>query len=192
MIYLFYDYETTGFSPKMDKVIEIAAAVTNANFKVIDTFNTFVNPERPISGAITQITSITNEMVKNAPTEEMAFRSFVEFVNKHQPDVIAGHNIISFDNKWTAEKTAKYKLNIHQPKEFLDTLVFFKDLSKQGILSGYNYTTAAGNPSFKLEYIMDFFELGSQNHRAIDDVLNNIICYKKAILLKNSNNELGF
>lgn len=192
MIYLFYDYETTGFSPEKDQVIEIAAAVANANFKVIDTFNTFVNPGRPIPAVITNITSITDEMVKHAPTEQQAFIEFTEFVNKHQPDIIAGHNILSFDNKWTTHKTNKYGLKIHQPGEYLDTLVYFRDLSKKGSLAGYNYTTAAGNPSFKLEYIMDFFGLGNQNHRAIDDVLNNILCYKKAVLLQNSNNELGF
>lgn len=192
MIYLFYDYETTGFSAKADKIIEIAAAVVNTNFKVIDTFSTFVNPERQIPGKITEITSIDNETVKHAPTEEMAFTDFINFINQYKPDVIAGHNIISFDNKWTNERLAKYKLEMHQPKEFLDTLVFFKNLAKDGILTNYNYTTAAGNPSFKLEYIMDYFELGGQNHRAIDDVINNILCYKKAVQLKSSKDNLGF
>lgn len=192
MIYLFYDLETTGFSPTNDKIIQIAAAVVNTNFKIVEIFDTFVNPGRPISSKITQITGITDEMVKRAPTEEMAMIKFVEFVNKYKPDVVAGHNIIKFDNKWIDHKIEKYKLEIHQPEEILDTLDFFKDLSKSGLLTGYDYTTKAGNPSFKLENIMSFFGLGEQNHRAIDDVLNNVICYKKGLLLKNANNNLGF
>lgn len=191
MIYLFYDYETTGFSAKMDSLLEIAAVVVNSSFKVVDEFQTFVDPQKRITEKITEITGIDNETVRNAPTQEMAFKAFAEFVNKYKPDIIAGHNIISFDNKWTDELTGRYKISFHQPTQYIDTLAYFKDLGKKGALPGYNYTTASGNPSYKLEHLINYYNLGAQSHRAIDDVYKNIAVYKQA-KLEEAKSSYGF
>ena len=193
MIYIFFDLETTGFSEVTDKVIEIAAAAIDmTNHKVVETFQTFVNPESPIPSKITAITSITDADIAGAPTELRAFENFAAFLDKHNPQVIAGHNIASFDMRWVRNRNDKYNLGIDLSVEVLDTLVMVREIAKTGKLVGYNFTTKTGRPSFKLEYLMAHFELGSQNHRAIDDVLNNVKVFLKLKDIENDSSSLGF
>ena len=62
-----------------DRIIEIGA-VKVENGQIVDTFSTFVNPKRPIPFEITNLTSITDEMVMDAPTIEVVLPQFLEFV----------------------------------------------------------------------------------------------------------------
>lgn len=194
MIHIFFDLETTGFSAATDKVIEIAAAAVDTQTnKVLETFQTFINPGVAIPSKITEITSITDSMVANAPTELKGFEMFAEFLKKYEhATALAGHNIKSFDMKWIESRNERYELGLKLDMEILDTLVLVREIAKKGVLVGYNFTTPTGRPSFRLELLMEYFELGSQNHRAIDDVLNNIIVYKKLKELENNDTSLGF
>ncbi|MGZ8251704.1 MAG: 3'-5' exonuclease, partial [Methylophilaceae bacterium] len=64
---VFLDLETTGGTPLHDRITEIAL-VRIENGEITDRWETLVNPEVPISPFITQLTGITDEMVKDAPT----------------------------------------------------------------------------------------------------------------------------
>ena len=61
--YIAFDFETTGLNPNEDRIIEIAA-IKFLNGKPVDRFVTLVNPERPIDPFITDITGISDKMVK--------------------------------------------------------------------------------------------------------------------------------
>ena len=61
--YVVFDIETTGFDPFSDKIIEIGAVKIKEN-KIIEKFSHFVNPERKIPKEITELTTITDDMVK--------------------------------------------------------------------------------------------------------------------------------
>jgi DNA polymerase-3 subunit alpha (Gram-positive type) len=76
--YVVFDLETTGFSAKSDKIIEIGA-VKVTNGKIVDRFSTFVNPERPIPFRIEKLTSINDNMVINQPTIDEILPKFMEF-----------------------------------------------------------------------------------------------------------------
>ena len=60
------DIETTGGNSKQDKITEIAIYVHDGH-KVIDEYQTLVNPERPIPYFISQLTGIDDKMVIDAP-----------------------------------------------------------------------------------------------------------------------------
>lgn len=54
-----------------------------------------------------------------------------------------------------------------------------REAYSQGVLDNYHYTTARGNMSFKLEFLMDYYHLGTQEHKALSDVQYNIMVYRR-------------
>lgn len=60
------DIETTGLDPNRDAVIEIGAIKFNGR-RIEDEWTTFINPNRPIPEAITNLTGIDDSMVRSAP-----------------------------------------------------------------------------------------------------------------------------
>ena len=64
--YVVFDIETTGFNPQKNNIIEIGA-VKVENGSITDRFSTYVNPKEPIPFRITQLTTITDKMVEDAP-----------------------------------------------------------------------------------------------------------------------------
>ncbi|MBQ7707116.1 MAG: PolC-type DNA polymerase III [Lachnospiraceae bacterium] len=96
--YVVFDIETTGLSPKHNKIIEIGA-VRIKDGKICDTYNRFVNPEVAIPYHITKLTSINDGMVKEAPTIETILPEFLDYVGDA---IMVAHNA-SFDTGFIKE-----------------------------------------------------------------------------------------
>ena len=77
--YVVFDIETTGIGATRCKIIEIGAVRINKEGEVTGRFSEFINPGVPIPYKIQQLTSITDEMVKNAPPVEEILPKFFEF-----------------------------------------------------------------------------------------------------------------
>ena len=86
--FVVFDIETTGFSADKNRIIEIGAVKVKEG-RILDRFSTFVNPKTPIPYRIRQLTSISDDMVKDAPLIEEVLPKFVEFCHG---SVIVAHN----------------------------------------------------------------------------------------------------
>ncbi len=86
--YVFFDLETTGISPQVNEIIEIGA-VKYQNGTVKEKFNLFVKPNKSIPEHITELTSIKNEDVQDAPTIKKALKEFKEFCGDA---ILVAHN----------------------------------------------------------------------------------------------------
>ncbi len=73
-----FDTETTGLKPAEEEITEIAA-VKVRNGEVLEEFQTYVNPHKPIPANITELTGISDETVKDAPELSEALPQFLEF-----------------------------------------------------------------------------------------------------------------
>ncbi len=82
------DCETTGFDPQKESLIEISACVLRGN-KILDSFDTFVDPGKKLPKFIVELTSITDTDVKGAPSPQEAVDSFAKFAAGRQ---IIAHN----------------------------------------------------------------------------------------------------
>lgn len=148
--FICFDIETTGLSAARDRITEIGA-VKVENGVITDTFSTFANPEMPIPQKITQLTGITDDMVKDAPSQSDAVSAFLEFAGNN---VLVAHNA-PFDTSFIAKAC--------------------EDMGRE-----YNYTsidTVAISRAIltdikncKLDTVAKFLRLGDFNHhRATDD-----------------------
>lgn len=115
--YTLFDLETTGISSARDQVIEISAVKVRAGH-VVDEFSTLVNPGIPIPFGASQVNGITDDMVKNSPCFEQAFKEFLKFVGE---DVLVGHNIHNFDMKFLYRDAKKF-WNATLSNDYVDTL----------------------------------------------------------------------
>ncbi|CAJ1188396.1 DNA polymerase III PolC-type [Companilactobacillus paralimentarius] len=90
--YVIFDTETTGLSAVYDSIIEIGATKMKDG-EVIESFDKFINPGHPLSEVTTNLTSITDDMVKDAPDETVIIGEFMDFIGD---DILVGHNV-TFD-----------------------------------------------------------------------------------------------
>ncbi|HEU4643800.1 MAG TPA: 3'-5' exonuclease [Gemmatimonadaceae bacterium] len=101
--YVVVDVETTGTSPwHGDRITEVAAVVVR-NGVVTDTFETLVNPERPIPPMITSLTNISWEMVKDAPRFRDVCDELLRVLEGH---VFVAHNV-EFDWRFVSSEVER-------------------------------------------------------------------------------------
>ena len=83
------DIETTGLNPQADEIIEIGAVRFNGR-RVEEEFSTLIKPKRNIPSLITQLTGITNDMVRNSPAIHEVIDDLADFAGDLP---ILGHNV---------------------------------------------------------------------------------------------------
>ena len=82
------DFETTGLNTQKDRIIEIGA-VKLWNGQVVDSYGTLVNPGCVLPPKIVEITHITDQMLRDAPTAEQTIPELLKFMDGCP---IAAHN----------------------------------------------------------------------------------------------------
>jgi len=105
------DIETTGGGKSNHRITEIGALKVRGG-KIIDEFQTLLNPERHVPAHITRLTGISNEMVKDAPVFEKIADQFRKFV---EGSIFVAHNV-NFDYGFIREEYARLGRPFKYPK----------------------------------------------------------------------------
>ena len=105
------DVETTGGWASGDRITEIGA-VKIRNHQVVDEWHSLVSPQRAIPAKITQITGITNEMVRDAPIFAEIAGSFLRFMGD---GVFVAHNV-NFDYGFISHEYERLDRRFRFPK----------------------------------------------------------------------------
>ena len=147
-----FDLETTGLSSINDRITEVGAVILK-NGKEIDRFQTLVDPERLLTPENTELTGITNEMLKGQPKIEEILPQFLEFVGDRP---LVAHNA-AFDIGFIRAECQRQKIS--RSFTYADTLVLSRILMPQ--LNKH-----------KLNIVADALSLPEFNHhRAADDAM---------------------
>lgn len=148
--FVVFDIETTGLDKYQNHITEIGA-VKVENGVITDKWSTFVNPGEPIPQNIVELTSITDEMVKDAPAIAEILPDFLAFC---KGCVLVAHNA-RFDVGFisVAAKRCEIPFNF----AYLDTLQLARCLYPQ--LANHKLNNLTRHLNIMLE----------NHHRAVDD-----------------------
>ena len=160
--YVVLDIETTGLSPRKDKMIEFAA-VRFFNFEEQESFVSLINPECPLSPHAIAVNGITEEMIDGAPCIRDVLPKIIDFIGSNP---IVGHNV-GFDVGFLLP--AFEKINYKMKNKLIDTL----KLSKNAF---------PGLPSYSLESLRHQLNIVTDSaHRALPDVYATAQLFKICI-----------
>lgn len=161
--YTVIDIETTNRNPLKAKIIELSA-IRIRNDEVVDKFSQLVDPQVRISGEVSELTGITNEMVKGKPTLDQVLQTYLDFIGE---DVVIGHNIATFDTTIIYD----HALSILNKKFSNDMIDTYRMSRRYCGLHLENY---------KLSTLTDYYGIvNEQAHRALSDCLANFEVYKR-------------
>lgn len=152
LTYVVFDIESTGLSVIHDEIIEIAA-VKVKHGQIVETYQQFIDPKRPLSEFTRELTGITDEMVQGQLDIQSALTAFFAFSTGA---MMVAHNA-TFDIDFIEAKAAIYKMNLPY-LGFIDTLM----------LSRLHYEEEL--KSFNLKAVAKHFKIKQEaHHRAEDD-----------------------
>lgn len=148
--FVVFDLETTGLDATKEEIIEIGACKV-VNGRIDETFSTFVKPSKHIPKEITDLTSIDDGMVKDAPTINYVMPDFYKFCDGA---TLVCQNV-AFDTSFIHNISKKLSYQFNHPT--MDTMVMARE-------------KLPGLKNYKLGTIVEKLNISLENaHRAIDD-----------------------
>lgn len=146
--FIIFDIETTGLSPLTCGITQIGALKYKSG-QVIDSFETLVDPEMPIPAKITELTGITDDMVKGALKQPEAVKEFLNFASG---GMLVAHNAsfdVSFIRRVASENRIKFE------NAYLDTVSLSRYLNPDA-------------QNHKLDTLAAYYKLGQFDHHRAD------------------------
>lgn len=148
------DLETTGLSPLIDKIIEIAAIKIDEKGEV-SSYHQLINPLIDIPEFTIQFHGLKNEDLKDAPTLKKPLKDFWNFVGRHP---MIAHNS-SFDLGYLIKSSHDFQLEF-PPLDIYDSCRYARSLLKKS-------ENAPAN--FKLSTLSSYVGFELNHHVAIED-----------------------
>lgn len=149
------DFETTGLSPAYARVIEVGAMIVQGT-KIVDTLSQLMHPGCSIPYFITDITGITNQMIKGKPRPEKFMPELKKFIGNR---TILAHNA-PFDQKFLLSEMENIGETIEN--KFLCTLKLSRRLLPNA-------------PNYKLTTLVSHLNIKTHKehraHRALNDAM---------------------
>jgi len=170
--YVVFDLETTGLDPKCEKITEIGA-VKIENGVITKTFSALVNPMKPIPPNITELTGISDDMVKDCPDISDAMPKFLEFCGNA---VAVAHNA-KFDTSFV--KAECEKLDLEFNNQTMDTVELSKEMFPEE--KKHNLGVLSERLNISLE----------NHHRAVDDATATAEAFIKMMDMKETKENQG-
>jgi DNA polymerase-3 subunit alpha (Gram-positive type) len=150
--YVVFDFETTGAKTPPCRVTEIGAYRVK-NGAITDEFHTLINPETPIPFFITQLTGISDRMVRHEPKFRDVAADFLDFIGD---SVLVAHNA-NFDMRFLNHEIGRIHENYRVANPSLCTV----QLSRKLLPHIENH---------RLNTVANYFSVSLVNHhRASDD-----------------------
>lgn len=161
--YVVFDLETTGLDPKSEAITEIGG-VKIENGVITKTFSSLVNPQRHIPEEITNLTGISDDMVKDSPVISEVLPKFLEFCKNA---VVVAHNA-RFDISFIKAAMA--------PGEFKNRIMDTVELSRE---------LFPNEKKHNLDAVTKRLNISLENHhRAVDDATATAEAFLKMMDMK--------
>lgn len=152
-----FDFETTGLSSGRDSIVEFGAVKFKAG-KVLDSFQSLVDPGRPIPSEASKVSGITDAMVKGQPDITAVLPGFLDFIGD---SVLIAHNA-DFDAGFLRAAIQKQGLP-SLGNLIIDTV-------------GLSRRAFPGQKAYNLQFLVSYLNIPpNQAHRALDD---SLMCMK--------------
>ncbi len=161
-IFVCLDCESTGLEPEKDRIIEVAAARFTFG-KVLQEFETLINPECPIPEISQEIHKISSDMLEGKPKIAVVLPDLLKMIDGH---ILVGHGI-TFDIALIAAEARRHQIPTQIEKQpYLDTLRMARHYGQSPINS--------------LQQLRQHFNIQPEGaHRAMSDVIVNIEVFKQ-------------
>ncbi|MDP6169413.1 MAG: exonuclease domain-containing protein, partial [Candidatus Marinimicrobia bacterium] len=158
-----FDFETSGIDHQIDSIIEVAA-IKFIDGEITDRYVELVNPEMKIPPVITEITGISDSMVRSSPSEEVIIDDLLSFIGDHP---LVAHNI-HFDHRFLTQLCKRLGRDDVDNAQY-DTLQLARSVLFE-------------QPVFNLSALSEHFGLSSKGaHRAEKDTENTGLIFLELI-----------
>jgi DNA polymerase-3 subunit epsilon len=165
-MYAIIDIETTGLNARKDRITEIAVYIHDGE-KIVESFESLVNPECRIPFHITALTGISNKMVADAPYFYEIAKRIVELTDGR---IFVAHNA-SFDYNFIR---CEFKRLLY---DYSQRTLCTKKLSRK---------LMPGNTSYGLGYLAKILNLKNPaRHRAAGDAITTVRLFEHLMKIEN-------
>ena len=134
---VFYDLETTGTNPSLDKIVSIGCVKINVDGSTESKY-TLVNPTIPIPSGASAVHNIRDEDVVGKPTFQQLSKAMYAFFEGCD---IAGYNSNRFDNALLQEEFFRCGIDFPNPQNVLsiDAYTIFTKFEKRDLASALKF-----------------------------------------------------